>query len=77
MVFRGGIYNGHFESLDELNKLLSTDDSVAGVIVEPIQSTFGDNHLSYKFLKGVRELCTQYEVPLIFDEIQTGFVLPF
>tara|TARA_A100001391_G_scaffold180092_2_gene145379 strand:- start:3314 stop:4492 length:1179 start_codon:yes stop_codon:yes gene_type:complete len=71
--FPGGGIWPHFETLDELNKLLSTDDSVAGVIVEPIQSTFGDNHLSYKFLKGIRDLCTQYEVPLIFDEIQTGF----
>ena len=63
----------HFETLDELEQLLSTDDSIAGVMVEPIQSTFGDNHLDYEFLRGIRKLCTELEVPLIFDEIQTGF----
>ncbi len=63
----------HFETLSELEQLLSTDDSIAGVIVEPIQSTYGDNHLDYKFMRGIRELCTELGVPLIFDEIQTGF----
>ena len=63
----------HFEKLSELEQLLSTDDSIAGVIVEPIQSTYGDNHLDYEFMRGIRELCTELEVPLIFDEIQTGF----
>ena len=43
------------------------------MIVEPIQSTYGDNHLDYEFLRGIRELCTELNVPLIFDEIQTGF----
>ena len=63
----------HFETLSELEQLLSTDDTIAGVMVEPIQSTYGDNHLDYKFMRGIRELCTELGVPLIFDEIQTGF----
>jgi len=71
--FPGGGIWPHFETLDELEQLLKSDDSVAGVIVEPIQSTYGDNHLDYEFLRGIRELCTELNVPLIFDEIQTGF----
>jgi len=63
----------HFETLDELNQLLSTDDDIVGVMVEPIQSTFGDNHLDYDLLKGIRKLCDEFKVPLIFDEVQTGF----
>jgi len=63
----------NFESSDELRNLLSSDDSIAGVMVEPIQSTFGDNHLDHDFLREVRDICDEFEVPLIFDEIQTGF----
>ena len=63
----------NFESGDELRNLLSSDDSIAGVIVEPIQSTFGDNHLNHNFLREVRSICDEFKVPLIFDEIQTGF----
>ena len=63
----------HFETLGELEQLLSTDDSIAGVMVEPIQSTFGDNHLDHNFLREIREICDEFKVPLIFDEIQTGF----
>ena len=63
----------HFESSDELRSLLSLDDSIAGVMVEPIQSTFGDNYLNHNFLREVRDICDEFKVPLIFDEIQTGF----
>ena len=62
-----------FESIDELRSLLSSDKSIAGVMVEPIQSTFGDNHLDYSFIKKIRNICDEFKVPLIFDEIQTGF----
>ena len=31
------------------------------------------DHLDYEFMRGIRELCTELGVPLIFDEIQTGF----
>lgn len=46
---------------------------ISAVLVEPIQCTAGDIYLHSEFLEGVRDLCTEYEVPLIFDEIQTGF----
>ena len=63
----------NFSSIGELIALLDYDDSIVGVIVEPIQSTFGDNHLDYDFLKDLRHVCDEYKIPLIFDEIQTGF----
>lgn len=61
------------ESIIELKKEFSKDDNLAAVIVEPIQCTFGDQYLDIDYLKILRELCNQYDVPLIFDEIQTGF----
>ncbi len=44
-----------------------------GVIIEPVQCTYGDNYLSVEKLKKLRKVCTQYDIPLIFDEVQTGF----
>jgi glutamate-1-semialdehyde 2,1-aminomutase len=43
---------------------------LAGVIVEPLQRVIPPKP---GFLEGLREVTRQYEVPLIFDEIVTGF----
>lgn len=45
-------------------------DELAGVIVEPIQRTFAP---APGFLEGLRDVTSQYGIPLIFDEIVTGF----
>ena len=47
--------------------------SLQGIIIEPIQSTYGDNHLSCESITALRHACTEYDIPLIFDEVQTGF----
>ena len=51
----------------------SKDSKLKGIIIEPIQATYGDNYLRIDHLKELREVCTKYDIPLIFDEIQTGF----
>jgi 4-aminobutyrate aminotransferase-like enzyme len=43
----------------------------AGVIVEPIQASAGQIVLPPRYLRGLRELCDEYETLLVFDEIQT------
>jgi acetylornithine/N-succinyldiaminopimelate aminotransferase len=48
------------------------DDTVAGIMVEPIQGERGVIPGTEHFLKGLRELCTRAGIPLIFDEVQTG-----
>lgn len=45
----------------------------AGIWVEPIQGEGGVVVPPEGFLPGLRELATDNDVPLIFDEIQTGF----
>jgi len=48
------------------------DPNVAAFMVEPIQGEAGVVIPSDGYLKGVRDLCTKYNVLFIADEIQTG-----
>jgi ornithine--oxo-acid transaminase len=48
------------------------DEHVAAFMVEPIQGEAGVVIPDKGYLSGVRELCTEYNVLLIADEIQTG-----
>src|SRR3546814_10128424 len=45
-------------------------DELGGVIVEPFQRLLPPKP---GFLEGLRALTTQYGIPLIFDEVVTGF----
>jgi L-lysine 6-transaminase len=61
------------ESIERLKEEFSKDKNLAAVIVEPVQCTFGDQYLDSIYILKIRELCNEYDIPLIFDEIQTGF----
>ncbi len=58
--------------LNKTEEHLKTGD-ITCVVVEPIQCSVGDLHMDYDFLIKLRALTEQYDVPLIFDEIQVGF----
>ena len=45
------------------------------IIVEPMQCEGGDRYASCRFFNALRGLSRFYKVPLIFDEVQTGFHL--
>ena len=47
-------------------------DEVCAIIVEPIQSEGGDNHVRQEFLEQLRILADENEALLIYDEVQTG-----
>ncbi len=46
--------------------------NTAGFLVEPIQGEGGIRDASDKFLKGLRALCDEHDLVLIFDEVQCG-----
>ena len=48
------------------------DPHVCAFMVEPIQGEAGIVVPSDGYLKGVREICTKYNVLWIDDEVQTG-----
>lgn len=61
-----------YDDLDALENAFRTDPDIAGFMVEPIQGEAGVVVPQDGYLKGVRKLCTQYNVLFIADEVQTG-----
>ena len=51
----------------------AVDDKTAAILLEPIQGEGGIIPGDDDYLKGLRRLCDENEVLLIFDEVQTGF----
>jgi 4-aminobutyrate aminotransferase/4-aminobutyrate aminotransferase/(S)-3-amino-2-methylpropionate transaminase len=49
------------------------DGKVAAVIYEPIQGNGGHNEFPARWHAGLRRLCTENDLLLIVDEVQTGF----
>lgn len=47
--------------------------NVAAIIIEIVQGEGGFKVAPAKYLKGLREICNEYGIMLIFDEVQAGF----
>ena len=63
-----------FADFNDLNSVKEKmTENVCAVIVEPVQGEGGINPADEAFLVGLRQLCDENNVLLIFDEIQCGF----
>jgi len=51
---------------------LEHKDDICAIIIEPIQSEGGDNHLREEFLIQLRAIADENNAFLIYDEVQTG-----
>jgi len=61
------------ESVRELT--IANKGEIAAVIIEPVAGNMGCIIPAESFIKGLRKLCTQENILLIFDEVMTGFRL--
>lgn len=57
----------HFESV-----LAQVTDKTCAIILEPVQGEGGIYPATAEFLQGVRKICEEKDILLIFDEIQCG-----
>lgn len=60
-----------WDDLDELEKVM--DESVAAVLLEPVQGEGGVNPATTAYFQGVEKLCREREILFMVDEVQTGF----
>ena len=61
-------YNDHEGLLAAINK------NTAAILIEPIQGEGGVSVLPVECLNGLRKLCDENNILLIFDEVQCGFL---
>jgi len=65
-----GHLQAEFGDIDSARAL--ADDSVAAIMLEPIQSMAGVRMAEPSFYRALRELCDERGIILIYDEVQTG-----
>jgi acetylornithine aminotransferase/acetylornithine/N-succinyldiaminopimelate aminotransferase len=65
-----GHIKAEFGDIDSVAAL--ADDSVAAIMLEPIQSMAGVKMAAPSFYRALRELCDERGIVLIYDEVQTG-----
>ena len=66
----GGVKFAEFNDLDSVKALVS--DKTCAILLEPIQGEGGIYPAEQGFLEGLRKLCDENDILLIFDEIQCG-----
>lgn len=65
-----GHLQAEFGDIDSVRAM--ADESVAAIMLEPIQSMAGVRMAEPSFYRALRELCDERGIVLIYDEVQTG-----
>ena len=65
-----GHVEAEFGDIESVRAL--ADDSVAAIMLEPIQSMAGVRMAGPEFYRALRTLCDELGIVLIYDEVQTG-----
>ena len=63
-------------ALDSLERALVTQvaaETVAAIVIEPVQGEGGFVVAPREFMQGVRRLCDEHGIVMVVDEVQTGF----
>lgn len=65
-----------YNDLNHVTELIQANpEQIAAVIIEPVAGNMGCVPPAEGFLEGLRNLCNQHGILLIFDEVMTGFRL--
>src|SRR6266480_7209824 len=59
-----------FNNLNEMRAAIT--DQTAAILVEPVQGEGGVRAPSADYLKGLRAICDEYGLVLVYDEVQSG-----
>jgi glutamate-1-semialdehyde 2,1-aminomutase len=62
-----------YNNAEDLEKTIRKNKDIAGVIVEPILANMGLILPENNFLSDIRKITRENNIPLIFDEVVTGF----
>jgi succinylglutamate-semialdehyde dehydrogenase len=86
--FLAELYQGNIPNYPQADQLLKRElatlellkaeilkGNICCVIIEPMQCEGGDRYASARFFNGLRALTKALKIPLVFDEVQTGFHL--
>ncbi len=63
----------YVSKLEEVFRDAAPADSVAAIVVEPLQGEGGFIPVPIEWIKEIRKICDKYGILLIADEVQTGF----
>ena len=55
------------------NLILKNRNQIAAIIIEPIAGNMGVVPADKTFIRGLRDLCNEEDIVLIFDEVMSGF----
>ena len=66
----GGVKFAEYNNLDSVKELIT--DKTCAIILEPVQGEGGIYPATEEFLKGLRAICDEKDILLIFDEVQCG-----
>jgi acetylornithine/N-succinyldiaminopimelate aminotransferase len=73
-VFRPLLEGFEYAKLNDISSVKSKlDGNVCAILIEPVQGEGGINVCDLEFIKELRKICTDNNILLIFDEVQTGF----
>jgi len=65
-----------YNDLDNVKELVEANkDEISCIILEPVAGNMGCIPPNKGFLEGLRKLCDQHDILLVFDEVMTGFRL--
>lgn len=66
----GGVKFAEFNNLDSVKALVN--EKTCAIILEPVQGEGGIYPATEEFIKGIKEICDEKDILLIFDEVQCG-----